>query len=79
MISSAAHKKISRFILINDKPLELTKHKDNLPETVVFEYHTQMIDPKLHLKSIHCCAIRTHSHACIVDQVVKSLLSWKTK
>lgn len=40
---------------------------------------TQVIDSKLHLNSIHCPGKRTHSHACIVDQIVKSFLSCENR
>ena len=45
----------------------------------MFSSPTQVIDSKLHLITIHCPGIRTNSHACIVNQVVKSLLRWKNR
>lgn len=38
---------------------------------------TQVIDSKLRLVSVLCDAVGTHGHACVVDQEVKTLLSWR--
>lgn len=45
----------------------------------IFCFSTQVIDSKLRLVSIFCDAVGTHGHACVVDEVVKTLLSWRER
>lgn len=61
-------------------PGDLTKHRlHRHPVICFFLFHTQVINSKLHLISIHRLGVRANAHTCVVDQEVKSLLSWKIK